>query len=99
LLQLRYVLATPHDEDLKISEMKTLLKEAFRDAMALSALIIVPMLFLGPGWAPKSDKALQASFADLHPERSHNDDPAHLEHHTEVPLLGDFENDREVKNR
>lgn len=67
--------------------------------MTLSVLVIVLMLFLGPGWTPKSDKALQASFAELHPEKTHNDDPTHPEHHTDVPLLGEFEVDRDAKNR
>jgi hypothetical protein len=78
--------------------MKKLFKEAFRDAMTLSALVIVPMLFLGPGWTPKGDKALRASFAELHPEKSHRDHLSHPEHHTDVPMLRDFDVEPEAKD-
>jgi hypothetical protein len=79
--------------------MKQLLKEAFRDAMTLSALVIVPMLFLGPGWTPKEDKALRANFSDLHPEKSGNDLPAHPEHPFDILMESDFDVDRSSKNR
>lgn len=56
--------------------MKKLFKEAFHDAMVLSAFIILPMAFLGPGWSPKKDPPpglREATFTELHSEKSQDE--------------------------
>ena len=46
---------------------KRFLKEAVGDAAVLSALIILPLAFLGPGWTRKQDdKVLAARFQQEH---------------------------------
>ena len=47
---------------------KRFIKEVITDATILSALIIVPLAFLGPGWRTKNpdDQVLAARFRDEH---------------------------------
>ena len=50
--------------------MRQFIKEAIADATILSALIILPMAVLGPGWTRKpDDRVLAAQFRRDHRSR------------------------------
>jgi hypothetical protein len=52
--------------------MRPLIQEAIKDAIILSALIILPMTFLGPGWRTlsKDDRPVRDHFARQHVPRA-----------------------------
>jgi hypothetical protein len=62
--------------------MNKFIREVFRDTAILSGLVILPMLFLGPGWRVPEDRQLEMSFSEVH--RPRKDTP-------EEPQLGDVD--------
>ncbi len=56
--------------------MRPFMQEAIKDALILSALIILPMSFLGPGWrvVSKDDRPTREHFARQHISREEKEE-------------------------
>ena len=79
--------------------MKKLIKEAFRDAVLLSGLVIVPMVFLGPGWTSPRNRQSQAGFAELHQQADSDNEPQETQRERDIPMLRAFEVERQARDR
>lgn len=77
--------------------MKKLVREAVRDALILSVLVILPMHFLGPGWTPPVSE--QKTFAQQHQVSSNETPLTTARPDRDIPILRAFEVERASKNR
>jgi hypothetical protein len=90
--------------------VRSIVKEAVRDALILSVLVIVPIAFLGPGWQTSSTWDRHGKFSEQHQQSSipgeTNEDGSSTgpqidekpRKDRDIPLLRAFATEREVES-
>jgi hypothetical protein len=89
--------------------VRSIVKEAVRDALILSVLVIVPIAFLGPGWQTSSTWNRHGDFSKQHEQSSisgeTNEDQSPVTQinqeprkDRDIPLLRAFATEREVES-
>ena len=79
--------------------MKGFIKEILTDTALLSALIILPLAFLGPGWRTNTSSQTQnGSFRNQHESiPGETTENKHDQFERDIPILRAFEVEREAR--